>query len=877
MTTYTPPQYFFQEQQPQLFISSDTLGYGQYDPQRSKTPTSLINHTGLSPGGPSPGPLSTPPPLSRTDSLPPDQPEHMLYDDQANSLSNSPTSVRTPDNENLEDMLDNDSMRNYYPQNPHVAMSTQATHNPVPTMALNMYPSSQDAFPDEAIDDAVTASIASTQLSYPQHYNVQLPTTQNMLAAQPFNTSYSQNYTAQPSRQDPWTGQGPPRQASIPRSGQVLFDPMSDPSIDQYAPFGNVDSWRMNSTDPNDLTSPNEAMAPPQDGFYDLSTQNYGHNHSSTFSQNQAPLNAMTLRLTVPATNFNGQNYMIYQEPMMFSPETFSAHMRPQTYFTGLSPTESHVPSVSPASAPSPGGSDDLSSSYQISEPGVVLDPQQHEHHAPRLQAPPSPVTFQPSPTLTIAEVTFDASPEPEAQHPVQPTRRKPGSNKLGRPGGRTLGTHLDPKVAKSAHDMRKIVACWHCVLQRDKCGPGDICERCNKRSMRPNADCGLGCSRIKLIELSSAFLPSLVMQIHEDSHLTHFVNQHIHQWTSAELTVYLTCGQDHMPRIPVKVYEFIPRGNELLVQIQYGTDPVTHERISVQKESPALGMVHINPNEERAYDRYINDIVDGHLDAFGELCWMEDDNDFQQKLFKLMTRVKTKSEDEAKLLREVFRLLVVTFIMGHTMTIAEESKYQTLSKMHQFTSMDKFASNFISPRMANRQLKYFFNRLHRSIMAAVLNKLQQIFKSSKGCDKWLPAFVAVVGMCMAHEEQQKTVHVVMSTRAKGEGFDPRDAQAQADIACREIDVRMGFIIQIFRWKYNRKCNPLRDAEHEWDKEIGFGDASSVAFVRQVAQLVKENIDFMQKRRCVSISPANQTKYTSRLVSEFLLSFWLPQ
>ena len=164
---------------------------------------------------------------------------------------------------------------------------------------------------------------------------------------------------------------------------------------------------------------------------------------------------------------------------------------------------------------------------------------------------------------------------------------------------------------------------------------------------MRPNADCGLGCSRIKLIELSSAFLPSLVMQIHEDSHLTHFVNQHIQQWTNAELTVYLTCGQDHMPRIPVKVYEFIPRGNELLVQIQYGTDPDTHERISVQKDSPALGMVHINPNEERAYDRYINDIVDGHLDAFGELCWMEDDNDFQQKLFKLMTRVKTKSEDE--------------------------------------------------------------------------------------------------------------------------------------------------------------------------------------------------------------------------------------
>lgn len=101
------------------------------------------------------------------------------------------------------------------------------------------------------------------------------------------------------------------------------------------------------------------------------------------------------------------------------------------------------------------------------------------------------------------------------------------------------------------------------------------------------------------------------------------------------------------MPRIPVKVYEFVPKTNELLVQLQYRTDPKTLQRVQVRKQSPALGMVHINHNEEKKYDKYINDIVDHHLDAFGELCWMEDDNDFQQKLFRLMTRVKPKSDDE--------------------------------------------------------------------------------------------------------------------------------------------------------------------------------------------------------------------------------------
>lgn len=101
------------------------------------------------------------------------------------------------------------------------------------------------------------------------------------------------------------------------------------------------------------------------------------------------------------------------------------------------------------------------------------------------------------------------------------------------------------------------------------------------------------------------------------------------------------------MPRIPVKVYEFTPNGDELLVQIQYLTDPETQRRVAVTKKSPALGMMYINHNEEKKYDEYISRIVDNHLDDFGELCWAEDDRDFQQKLFRLLTRVKPKSDDE--------------------------------------------------------------------------------------------------------------------------------------------------------------------------------------------------------------------------------------
>lgn len=137
---------------------------------------------------------------------------------------------------------------------------------------------------------------------------------------------------------------------------------------------------------------------------------------------------------------------------------------------------------------------------------------------------------------------------------------------------------------------------------------------------------------------------------MHEDQQLTHFVSTHIRQWGSTEITILMTCGQKSMPRIAVKVYEFLANDNELLFQIQYKKDPNNGDkRMAVVKASPPLGMVHINVNEEKRFDKYISDIVDNHIDAFGALCWLEDDNDFQEKLFHLITRVKPKTDDEVR------------------------------------------------------------------------------------------------------------------------------------------------------------------------------------------------------------------------------------
>jgi hypothetical protein len=144
-------QYSYPPQQQQLYYEPSGFELAQDVTRRSKTPTeSMINHTGLSPGGYSPGPLiTTPPPLSRVPSQQPVPSQEQLPDQiywDNGSFSNSPTSVKTPDNDSFEvEMLDNPDMRSFYQQDSNT-MSTQVAHNNVQAVDSNMFFSDQGMF-----------------------------------------------------------------------------------------------------------------------------------------------------------------------------------------------------------------------------------------------------------------------------------------------------------------------------------------------------------------------------------------------------------------------------------------------------------------------------------------------------------------------------------------------------------------------------------------------------------------------------------------------------------------------------------------------------------------------------------------------------------
>jgi len=178
------------------------------------------------------------------------------------------------------------------------------------------------------------------------------------------------------------------------------------------------------------------------------------------------------------------------------------------------------------------------------------------------------------------------------------------------------------------------------------------------------------------------------------------------------------------------------------------------------------------------------------------------------------------------------------------------------------------------SPRMANRQLKFLYTALFSQIMDSVLRRLQQVLRSSNGGAKWTSAFVALLGLAMCFEDVQRTAHTNQDADAAMGQMSDWEAASRAEEACRLIDEKFGFMSNLFRWKYHRGFNPLRDWEDP--KVQAKLSASSLAFVRDVAGLVNEKHDFLVQKQYIPILKANQDKYTSRLVARFLLEFWGP-
>ncbi|KAK8255241.1 hypothetical protein HDK77DRAFT_27056 [Phyllosticta capitalensis] len=440
-------------------------------------------------------------------------------------------------------------------------------------------------------------------------------------------------------------------------------------------------------------------------------------------------------------------------------------------------------------------------------------------------------------------------------------------SSPQNRSGGRQLGSHLAPEKRRDANTMRDIKACWSCAFQRDKCGEGDPCPRCAKRCNKANGPHPqLACDRTPLWELVEYFLPSIMTSIHTQQALKDFVYQHTTGWTNVRICLRLIPGRG-LPAMPCEAYEFVPKTIEPQRQFQYFKNSKTGMPLRSERPSPPLGMVQIENRDKDQYTKYIDDIIQNYFPAFAQMYCSDDGYDFNLRLLELLRNLKPEAKDEKDILHDVRRLIVVTYIMGHTLVLEEANRATVLPTLRHARPAIEYGT-FCSPRVVNRQLKYLFCQLHTQYMSDVYKKLQQMLKKSKQWPpaKWVAAFAAMLGLAMVHEDTQKTVHLLADYKVAAEGWSLREAEKAAGRTCEAIDVKFSFVTALFMRRSSKGENPIVHRDNSWwSTKL---DRNASIFAEGVKKLVSDNYTYLVQQQ--KVPSDRQGNFTARIVGRFL-------
>ncbi|KAI5358584.1 hypothetical protein Slin14017_G108670 [Septoria linicola] len=508
----------------------------------------------------------------------------------------------------------------------------------------------------------------------------------------------------------------------------------------------------------------------------------------------------------------------------------------------------------------------------------------------PRVQVRKAPLSSggtSPTGSSRSAESAHHQGIDVHGSYPViaaaDPSRQQLGTARVSQAdkiskGGRKKGGHLPDQSRQRSSAMRKVGACWRCVMQRDPCDApdGGCCSRCNMRSARGQAYF-FDCDRSKLPEFVVEFLPASLLHEHQKQSIETFVSREVGRWhTDNPIDVYLSSG--YGPPLLWRLYEFTPHSNDFLWQLQVTQDPSSRRSITTHKYSPPYGLMRIDSVDDRNYESYLEDLLHPHwLKELGESAYAEenlvDDQQFQCKVLDLLCKLYVSTLDATlkPLLADILRMIIITYIMGHTMTITEDTVYTVVNNL-QHSPKPPATQKHTSPRLANRQFKFFFHLVRNRIYEKILKWQQHtLHTAGKKQETWLHAFCVTLGFAMVLEEVQRTIMCQADAKICRQGVSQQAAYQEAQTHCDNIDKRFRLLTGLFQCKYR---------DRKWTDRGSFGngtpefrDPIACTFLFYLRNLVEERQTHLQERAEVQFSIENQCYYTTRLTAKFLLPF----
>lgn len=333
-------------------------------------------------------------------------------------------------------------------------------------------------------------------------------------------------------------------------------------------------------------------------------------------------------------------------------------------------------------------------------------------------------------------------------------------------------------------------------------------------------------------------------------------------------IDIYLSSG--YGPPLRWKVFEFRPKSEEYLRQLQYYQDNGNDQMVRTVNYSPPYGLLKIDTSDDAHLEKYLDQLLEPRfLWEFGWTFYEAESlaDDFQAGVLDLMCKLYVNTADDSVgtslrfivfcslticsqlrlLLYDILRMLLITYIMGHTLTISEETVPTVIANVRHSHKPNNYNQKYTSPRLANRQLKFFFAVLRNGIYEKLLKWQQQtLHTAGKKDSTWLPAFCVTLGFAMVLEEVQHTLYIQADASVARNDMTREDADQQASNACERIDARFKLLIGLFQCKYRDK---------KWGDNGSFGpgtpevrDPASRMFLRELRGTVVERCELRVER-----------------------------
>lgn len=446
--------------------------------------------------------------------------------------------------------------------------------------------------------------------------------------------------------------------------------------------------------------------------------------------------------------------------------------------------------------------------------------------------------------------------------------------HKTGLVGGRRQGP-LDPESRRNAQATRQRGgSCWSCALQRGQCTfeneNDETCKTCKNRNKRTQSLL-LKCICARLPDLTSSFIPASLAEQYDPQKLRTFASARVDRWLDNYMTVYLTWG--YFRSIKCDVTEIESKGPSLLFQNQYRLNLETNQYDLVSVPSPPLGMVLMFVNGWRTkLDMYLEELLQTSFRGFPKVCFRGDacrvERDFLLPIFEYHQAASGKAQ---KLVHLSLKLVVVTHIMTHSMTLVESTKDAVYDQLRN-PPRDRYPTQ-TSPRWLNKQFKFLLCALHQAILREFLGQIQELLRRANKKDAWAALFASMTVLAMTTESLQVSVRGKDETD-KGEGIVRKDDNT-ANEAIEVMEERFEFLKNLFHQAHRtlspKGLNPIQNIQ-----DRACLDPASQSLAAAASEIIERYHDFLIARQVLPPPIEAREPQTARLVARFLLLFSPP-